>query len=62
MPNTERAFELLDDNRWDDQPDEPVCFWCNEPIPRAVYAISVSGYCSSACDAAAQRDSEEDGL
>lgn len=55
MPNTERAFELLDDNRFDDR-ETPTCLWCSRPLE------SDSEYCSSRCEAQAQNDSEEDGL
>lgn len=60
MPNTERAFELLDDNRFDEQEPEYRCLWCNAPIEEN--AVGNFYYCSSTCDAAAQRDSDEDGL
>lgn len=54
MPNTERAFELLDDNRFDEQPEDPTCLWCSQSCD------ADSSYCSSECEAAAQNDSEED--
>lgn len=78
MPYTERAFELLDDNRWDDRhetetpscgccvcgvvradeatehgpdADAPLCWYCARPVVE-------DGYCSSVCEASAQRESE----
>jgi hypothetical protein len=36
MPNTERAFELLDDNRWDDQPEEEPTMTDMQPTVDAI--------------------------
>ncbi len=48
MPNTERAHELLDDDR----NDEPVatCFWCGVALP----TLHDDAFCSPECEASAQ--------
>lgn len=55
---------LMDDTsadrqtRADEYEPEPLCFWCNEPIPDTTH----EPYCSTFCAVCAERDSNEDYL
>ena len=38
-----------------DEPDAPLCLWCNEPLP-----ADQTDYCSALCAYYAERDNQED--